>query len=103
SLGREGGGAVGGPAAEGGDGGVVDAADADGGVGQVDDGGPGGVEGGQGGAGGGSLAGADFTGDHAEGLVVHAPGDAGGGLAVRGVAVQHAGGQVAARSEEHTS
>src|SRR6266567_9153627 len=54
-LGGERGGAVGGPAAEGGDDGVVDAADADGGVGQVDGGVPGLVQAGQRGAGGGCL------------------------------------------------
>src|SRR5216683_6074947 len=46
-LGGERGGAVGGPAAEGGDDGVVDAADADGGVGQVNGGMPGLVQAGQ--------------------------------------------------------
>jgi DNA invertase Pin-like site-specific DNA recombinase/predicted DNA-binding transcriptional regulator AlpA len=39
---------------------------------------------------------ADLAGDHAEGLFGDGPGDAGGGLGVGGVEVQHAGGQVAA-------
>ena len=68
----------------------------DGGVGQVDDEVAGLVEAGQGGAGGDGLADADFAGDHAEGFLGHAPGDAGDGFAVGGVAVQHAGCEAAA-------
>jgi len=37
------------------------------------------------------LAGADFAGDHADGAFGDAPADAGDGLVVGGVAVQHAG------------
>ena len=75
---------------------VVDAADPDGGVGQVDDGVAGGVQAGQCGADGDGLAGADLAGDHADAAFADAPGDAGDGLVVGGVAVQHARGQVAA-------
>ena len=39
------------------------------------------------------LAGADLAGDHADGVLVHAPGDPGDGFAVAGVAVQHRRGQ----------
>ena len=95
-LGDEGGGVGAGWPAEGGDDGVVDAAGADGGVAEVDDGVAGGVEGGQGGADGDGLAGADLAGDDAEGLFGDAPGDPGDGFGVGGVAVQHAGGEVAA-------
>src|SRR5215469_13757121 len=38
----------------------------------------------------------DFAGDHPDGAFGDAPGDAGAGLVVGGVPVQHAGGQVAA-------
>ena len=76
--------------------GVVDAADADGGVAQVDEGMAGGVEAGEGGAQGHGLPGADFPGDHAEGVLADAPADPGGGLGVGAVAVQHAGRQVTA-------
>ncbi len=79
-------------AAERGDDGVVDAADADGGVAEVDEG----VPGGEGGAQGDGLARADLAGDDAEGVLADAPGELGGGLGARGVAVQHAGCQVAA-------
>src|SRR5450755_2580069 len=79
-----------------GDDGVVDAADADGGVAEVDEGVAGGVEAGEGGAQGHGLAGADFPGDHAEGVLADAPADPGGCLGVRAVTVQHAGRQVAA-------
>ena len=75
---------------------VQHAAHPDGGVGQVDDHVPGRVQGGGGGADGDGLAGADLAGDHAERVLVHAPGDPGDRLAVAGVAVQHGGGQVAA-------
>ena len=85
-----------GQAAEGGDDGVVDAAGADGGVAEVDDGVAGGVQGGEGGADGDGFAGADFAGDDAEGVFGDAPGDPGDGFGVAGVAVQHAGGEVAA-------
>src|SRR6266568_4839193 len=50
----------------------------------------------QGGADGDGLAGADLAGDDADGAFGDAPGDAGDGFVVGGVAVQHAGGQVAA-------
>ena len=95
-LGGEGGVVGFGDAAERGDDGVVDAADADGGVAQVDEGVAGGVEAGEGGAQGHGLAGADFAGDHAEGVLADAPADPGDGLGVGGVAVQHARGQVPA-------
>ena len=85
-----------GAAAEGGDDVVVDAADAGGGVADVDDGVPGGVQAGERGADRHGFPGADFAGDHAEGLLGDGPGDAGGGLGVGGVPVQHAGGQVTA-------
>ena len=55
---------------------------------------------GQGGAQGHGLAGADFPGDHAEGVLADAPADPGGCLAVGGVAVQHARCQVTA--ERHS-
>ena len=93
-LGGEGGVVGFGDAAECGDDGVVDAADADGGVAEVDEGVPGGVEGGEGGAQGDGFPGADFAGDDAEGVLADAPADPGGCLGVRGVAVQHAWGQV---------
>jgi hypothetical protein len=81
--------------AERGDDPVVDAAGADGRVAELDDGVSGGVECGQGGADGDGFAGADLTGDHAEGVLVDAPADPGDGLGVCGVPVQHAGSQVA--------
>src|SRR6185437_6081727 len=95
-LGGEGGGAVLGPPAEAGDDAVVDAPDADGGVADVDDGVPGVVQACEGGAGRDGLAGADLAGDDAEGSFGDGPGDAGGGLGVGGVPVEHRGGQVAA-------
>ncbi len=70
---------------------VQHAADPDRGVGQVDDHVPGGVQGGGGGADGDGLAGTDLAGDHPEGVLVHAPGDAGHGFGVPAVAVQHGG------------
>jgi hypothetical protein len=82
--------------AERGDDGVVDPADADGGVAQVDEGMTGRIEAGQGGAQGHGLAGADFPGDHAEGVLADAPADPGGCLGVGGVTVQHARREVAA-------
>ena len=76
---------------------MVDAAGADGGVAEVDDGVAGRVERGEGGAHGHGLARADLAGDDAEGVFGHAPGDAGDGLGVGGVAVQHARGQIATK------
>ena len=81
---------------EGGDDLVVDAADPDRRVGQVDDGVPGRVQGGERGADGDGLPGADLAGDHPDAVFGDAPADPGDGLAVGGVAVQHAGGEVAA-------
>ena len=81
-------------AAERGDDGVVDPADTDGGVAEVDEGVAGGVEAGEGGAQGDGFAGADFAGDHAEGVLADAPADPGGRLGVGAVAVQHARRQV---------
>ena len=75
---------------------VVDAADPDGGVGQVDDRIARIVQCGQCGADGDGLAGADFAGDDADAAFGDAPADAGDGLAVSGMAVQHAGGEIAA-------
>src|SRR5919198_98819 len=95
-LGGEGGGAVAGPPAQGTDDGVVDAADADGGVADVGHGVSGWVQGCQGGAGGDGLADADLAGEHAEGVLVDAPGEAGDRFGVGGVAVQHLGGKLAA-------
>ena len=63
---------------------VEHAADPDGGVGQVDDHVPGGVQGGGRGADGDGLAGADLAGDHAEGVLLDAPGDPGDGFGVPG-------------------
>lgn len=65
------------------------AADPDRGVGQVDDDVAGGVQGGGGGPDGDGFAGADFSGDDADGVLVDTPGDAGDGFAVAGVAMQH--------------
>ena len=79
---------------EGGDDLVVDAADPDRRVGQVDDGVPRGVQGGQGGAEVDGLPGADLAGDDSDPVLAEAPADPGDGLAVGGVAVQHAGGEV---------
>jgi hypothetical protein len=81
---------------EGGDDVVQHAADPDGRVRQVDDHVPGGVQGGGRGPDGDSFPGPDLTGDHAEGVLVHAPGDPRDGFTVPGVAVQHARGQVPA-------
>lgn len=39
------------------------------------------------------LAGADFTGDDPDGVLIDTPGDPGDGFAVAGVAVQHGRGQ----------
>ena len=75
---------------------VVDAADPDGGVGEVDDGVPGGVQPGQRGADGDGLAGADLAGDDPDPALADAPADAGDGLVVGGVAVQHPRRQIAA-------
>jgi hypothetical protein len=98
-LGGERGGAVGWPAAEGGDDLVVDAAGAGGGVGQVDEGVPGLVKGGDRGAGGDGLASADLAGDDAEGALGDAPGDPGGGFGAAGVLVQHGRGEVLAERQ----
>jgi hypothetical protein len=56
----------------------------------------GGVQAGQGGAGGDGLADADLAGEHTQGVLVDAPGDAGDRFGVGGVAVQHLGGKLAA-------
>jgi hypothetical protein len=66
------------------------------GPGQVDEGVPGLVEGGDGGPGGDGLSGADLAGDHPGRAFADAPGDAGGRFGVRGMGVQHAGGEVLA-------
>src|SRR6516162_8555730 len=95
-LDGEGGGAVDGPSAEGGDHVGEDAPHACCGVAEVDDGVGGGVEVSDRGADRDRLAGADLAGDHGDGLVGYGPGDAGGGLAAVGVAVQPGGGQVPA-------
>jgi hypothetical protein len=79
---------------EGGDDLVVDPADPDGRVGQVDDRVPRRVQGVQGGADGDGFPGADLAGDHPDAVLGDAPADPGDGLAVGGVAVQHAGGEV---------
>src|SRR5260370_23066015 len=85
-----------GSSAEGGDDGLADAGCADGGVAQVDHGVPGGVQVGEGGAKCDSFAGSDLSCYDAEGGFGYAPADAGDGLGVAVVAVQHAGGEVAA-------
>src|SRR5260370_18125463 len=85
-----------GSSAEGRDYGLVDAACGDGGVAQVDHGVPGGVQVGQGGAKCDSFAGSDVSCYDAEGGFGYAPADAGDGLGVAVVAVQHAGGEGAA-------
>src|SRR6266498_3784145 len=95
----EGGGVEAGDLPEGGDDVVQHAADSDRGVGQVDGQVPGGVQGGGGGADGDGLAGADLAGDHAEGVLVDAPGDAGDRLGVSVVTVQHRRGEAA--TERH--
>ena len=92
----EGGGVEAGDLAQGADDVVQHAADPDGRVGQVDDHVPGGVQRGGRGADGDGFPGTDLAGDHAEGVLVDAPGDPGDGFTVPGVAVQHAGGQVPA-------
>jgi hypothetical protein len=79
---------------EGGDDLVVDPADPDGRVREVDDRVPRRVQGVQGGADGDGLPGADLAGDHPDAVLGDAPADPGDGLAVAGVAVQHAGGEV---------
>jgi hypothetical protein len=63
---------------------------------------PWGVEAGQDGADGDGLAGAHFSGDDADGALADAPGDAGDGLVVGGVAVQHAGGEASAERMERS-
>lgn len=92
---RDEGGAVGlGDAAEAGDDGLVDAGDPDRRVGDVDDGVSGVVECVEGGPDRDCFPGADLAGDHAEAAFADAPGDAGRGRGMGGVAVQHPGGQV---------
>lgn len=81
----------GGDPAEAGDDGLVNAGDADGGVGEIDDGVSGVVKGVEGRADGDGLSSADLAGDHAEAAFPDAPGDAGCGLGVGGVPVQHPG------------
>ena len=66
------------------------------GSGRVDDGVVAAIQGGQRGAHGDGLAGADLAGDDADAAVGDAPADAGDRFAVGGVAVWHAGGEVAA-------
>ena len=56
----------------------------------------GGVQGGERGADGDGFPGADLAGDHPDAVFGDAPADPGDGLPVRGVAVQHAGGEVTA-------
>jgi hypothetical protein len=82
--------------AQGGDDAVVDSAHPDGGIGQVDDVVAATVQGGHGSADGDGLASADLAGDDADAAFGDAPADAGDRFVVRGVAVQHAGGQIAA-------
>ena len=84
----------GGLAAQGGDDVVVDAAGADGWVGQVDEVVAGPVDVVEGGAHGHGLANADLSGDDGDAAGGDAVGDAGGGLGVLVVAVQHAGGKI---------
>ena len=94
---RSQGGVVGqGLSAEGGDDAVVDAAHPDGGIGQVDDGVAAAIQAGERGAHGDGLASADLAGDDADAAFGDAPADPGDRFVVGGVAVQHAGGQVAA-------
>ena len=75
---------------------VVDATDPDGGVGQVDDAVAGRVERGDCRAHGHGFPGADLAGDHPDAPFGHAPADAGHGLTMAGVSVQHPRGQVPA-------
>jgi hypothetical protein len=95
-LDGEGGGAVDGLAAQGGDHVGEDAPYPGCGVADVDDGVAGRVEVGGGAADRDGLAGADLAGDHGDGLVGDGPGNAGGGLAAVVVAVQPRRRQVAA-------
>ena len=67
--------------------------DPDRGVRQVDDHVPGRVQCRGGRADGDGLAGADFSGDDPDGVLIHAPGDAGDRFGVSGVSVQHRRGQ----------
>ena len=85
--------------AERGDDVVQHAADPDGRVRQVDDDVPGGVQGCGRGPDGDGFPGTDLAGDHAEGVLVHAPGDPRDGFTMSRVAVQHARCEVA--SEWH--
>ena len=75
---------------------VQHAADPDRRVGQVDHHVSRGIQGGGRGADGDGFAGADLTGDHAEGVLVDAPADPGDGFGVPVVAVQHRRGEAAA-------
>src|SRR4249920_1715128 len=95
-LGEQPGSQVGGGLAEGGEDLFADAADPDHRVGQVDDGVPGGIQAGQDGADRDGLAGSDLAGDDADRAFADAPGDAGDGLVVGGVPVQHPGCEVPA-------
>jgi hypothetical protein len=54
---------------------------------------PGGVQAGGRGPDGDGLAGADFPGDHPDGVLIDTPGDPGDRFSVGGVAVQHRRGQ----------
>jgi hypothetical protein len=74
---------------------VVDASGADHGVGQVDDRVAGRVEAGGHGTGGDGLAGADFAGDHADGVLVDQPAQPGDGFLVAAGGEQLTGGEVA--------
>jgi hypothetical protein len=94
-LGGQGGVVGQGLATEGGDDAVVDSPDADGGVGQVDDGVAAAIQARQCGAHGDGLAGANLAGDDADAAIGNAPADAGDGLVVGGVPVQHGRGQIA--------
>lgn len=95
-LGDQGGPVELGDAAQRGDEVVVDAAGADHRVGQVDDGMAGVVKRGAGGAGGDGLAGTDFAGEHADGLLVNQPAEPGDGLFVTVACEELPGGEVAA-------
>jgi hypothetical protein len=94
-LGDQGGGVEGGFGAQGCDDELVDASRGDGWVRDVDEVVAGAVDAVEGGACGHGLADADLARNHGDAAGVDAVGDAGGGLGVVGVAVQHAGGKVA--------
>src|SRR5262249_23484226 len=95
-LGDETCGVEGGVAAQGGDDVVVDASGAHRWVRDVEEVVAGPVDSVERGAGGHGFADADLAGDDGDAAGVDAVGDAGGGLGVVVVAVQHAGGEVAA-------